>query len=58
MLRGSRGLNGVSPVRHGKAPRHGEDPRLWPAVLGIVSVLLVLAAFIALFVINPGRPGP
>jgi hypothetical protein len=36
--------------------RHGNDPQLWPAVLAIVSAVLVFAAVIALVVINPGKP--
>lgn len=36
--------------------RHGKNPRTWTTVLGLVSVGLVLAAVIALIVIDPGKP--
>jgi hypothetical protein len=35
--------------------RHGKRPKLWPALLGIFSAVLVLAAVISLLVIDPGK---
>ena len=38
--------------------RHGKRPKIWPTVLGLLSSGLVLAAIIALIVIDPGKPEP
>ena len=40
-----------------RTARHGTNPRLWPTLLGLAGCLLVLAAIVALIIIDP-RPRP
>src|ERR1700750_1621137 len=34
--------------------KHGKTPRLWPAVLGVISAGLAVGSLIVLLIVNPG----